>query len=125
MALFTLMVAVFIHPELVIKPGLDQLGAAYLVMVSTIGLTFSVQAKFSDVALTDRAIRLGLATMALYILFSFNDVLSTIVSFVVLAVIGYWLVYRRKVEEVGIEEVELDDKSELASAGGAALGRMN
>jgi len=28
-SLFTLMVAVFVHPELVIKPGLDQIGAAY------------------------------------------------------------------------------------------------
>ncbi len=94
-------------------------------MISTIGLTFSVQAKFSDSALNDRAIRAVLAAMALYILFSFNDVLSTIVSFAVIAVIGYWLVFRRKVEETGIEAVEVDDNSQLASAGGAALGRMN
>ncbi len=30
-SLFTLMVGVFVHPELVIKPGLEQIGAAYLV----------------------------------------------------------------------------------------------
>ena len=40
-SLFTLMVGIFIHPELVIEPGLDQMGAAYLVMVSTLGITFS------------------------------------------------------------------------------------
>ena len=30
-SLFTLMAGVFVHPELVIKPGLDQMGAAFLV----------------------------------------------------------------------------------------------
>ncbi len=47
-SLFTLMVGVFVHPELVIKPGLDQMGAAYLVLVATIGITFSLQATYSE-----------------------------------------------------------------------------
>ena len=47
-SLFTLMVAVFVHPELVIKPGLDQIGAAILVGIATIGMSFTLQAKFSD-----------------------------------------------------------------------------
>ena len=96
-SLFTLMVGVFVHPELVIKPGLDQLGAAYLVMVATIGITFSLQATYSENNLVDRAVRIVLAGMALYILFSFNDIASDIVSVGVLAVIGYWFVVRRKI----------------------------
>jgi TRAP transporter 4TM/12TM fusion protein len=109
MPLFTLMVGVFIHPELVVQPGLDQMGAAYLVLVATIGLTFSVQAKFADTRLVDRSVRLVLAAVCIYILISFNDVLSTALSFGVLAVIGYWLVRRRTVEETGIEEVVIDE----------------
>ena len=41
-SLFTLMVAVFVHPELVVTPGLDQIGAALLVGISTIGMSFSL-----------------------------------------------------------------------------------
>ena len=40
-SLFTLMVGIFIHPELVIEPGLDQMGAAYLLLVATFGITFT------------------------------------------------------------------------------------
>jgi TRAP-type uncharacterized transport system fused permease subunit len=127
MSLFTLMVGIFIHPELVIEPGFDQLGAAYLILVATVGLTFSVQAKYADSRLVDRGVRLVLAGVSIYILISFNDMLSTILSFAVLGTIGYWLVRRRTVEESGIEEVVIDEKSALAPAtvGGAALGHMN
>jgi TRAP transporter 4TM/12TM fusion protein len=95
-SLFTLMVGVFVHPELVVKPGLDQLGAAYLVMVSTLGITFSLQATYSETRSVDYAVRLILAAMALYILLSFNDIVSDFVSIAILAAIGYWIVYRRK-----------------------------
>jgi TRAP transporter 4TM/12TM fusion protein len=127
MALFTLMVGIFIHPELVVNPGLEQMGAAYLIMVATVGLTFSVQATYSDTRPVDIVVRLGLAAVSLYILLSFNDTLSTILSIAVLATIGYWLVYRRKVEETGIEEVVIDDKAALATAAAsnASLSRMN
>ena len=75
----------------------------------------------------DRSIRLALAAVSLYILCSFNDVLSTALSFAVLATIGYWLVYRRTLEETGIEEIVIDDKTALApaTAGSAAFSRMN
>ena len=66
-SLFTLMVGVFVHPELVIKPGLDQMGAAYLVMVSTIGITFTLQATYSETRAGGprRALRAG-GDVALY-----------------------------------------------------------
>ena len=98
-SLFTLMVGVFVHPELVIKPGLDQMGAAYLVMVATIGITFSLQATYVDSLATDRMIRLVLAAASLFILFSFNDIASDIVSVGVLGMVVYWFVVRRKIVE--------------------------
>jgi TRAP-type uncharacterized transport system fused permease subunit len=125
MSLFTLMAGVFVHPAVVIAPGLDQLGAAYLILVATIGMTFSVQAKFADAVVTDRAIRLVLAGASLYVLLSFNDVATTIVSFGVLGVIGYWLVVRRKIEEGEVEVVEIDSSSLAPSAAPGMLGRMD
>ena len=124
-SLFTLMVGVFVHPELVIKPGLDQMGAAYLVLVATVGITFSLQATYSESKAVDRTVRLVLAALALYILFSYNDVLSTALSFVVLAVIGYWLVVRRKMEEGQPEEVVIDDGTLAPATASAPLGRID
>jgi TRAP transporter 4TM/12TM fusion protein len=94
-SLFTLMVAVFVHPELVVKPGLDQMGAAYLVLVSTLGITFALQGTYSETRGIDLAIRGVIATMALFILLSFYDIASDIVSVGILAMIGYWFVVRR------------------------------
>ncbi len=95
-SLFTLMAGVFVHPELVIKPGLDQMGAAYLVLVATLGITFTLQATYSETRAVDLAARTVLAAMSLYILFSFNDIASDFVSVAVLGVIAYWIVIRRK-----------------------------
>jgi TRAP transporter 4TM/12TM fusion protein len=95
-SLFTLMIGVFVHPELVETPGWDQMGAAYLIIVATVGLTFSLQATYSDNRTIDRAFRVLLAGLALYIVLSFNDLVSDIVSVMILAAIGYWIVYRRK-----------------------------
>jgi TRAP-type uncharacterized transport system fused permease subunit len=125
-SLFTLMVGVFVHPELVIKPGLDQMGAAYLVLVSTVGITFSLQATYSESRAVDLAVRLVLAAMALYILLSFNDTLSTIVSFVILATIAYWVVVRRpKLAPSEPEVVELAAALAVAPITDAPLGRMS
>jgi TRAP transporter 4TM/12TM fusion protein len=94
-SLFTLMVGVFVHPELVVKPGLDQMGAAYLVLVATLGITFTLQATYSETRAVDLAVRGVLAAMSLFILFSFYDIASDIISAGVIAVIGYWIVVRR------------------------------
>ena len=58
-SLFTLMAGVFVHPELVIKPGLDQMGAAYLVLVATLGITFTLQATYSETRIVDLGVRGG------------------------------------------------------------------
>ncbi len=125
-SLFTLMVGVFVHPELVIKPGLEQLGAAYLVMVATVGITFSLQATYSEIPIVDRAVRIVLAGMALFILFSFNDIASDIVSVGVLAVIAYWFVVRRKIVAAADPEVVvLDPALAAAPISDVPLGRMS
>jgi TRAP transporter 4TM/12TM fusion protein len=125
-SLFTLMVGIFIHPELVAEPGIDQMGAAYLVMVSTLGITFTLQANYSETRAVDLSVRGVLAAMSLYILLSFNDVASTVVSFGVLAVIAYWIVYRRKlVSDTAPEVVVIDSSMAPSPAGSAALGHMN
>jgi TRAP transporter 4TM/12TM fusion protein len=124
MALFTLMVGVFIHPELVVEPGFDQLGAAYLILVATIGLTFSVQASFADARPADWCARLVLAATSLYILCSFNDVIATLLTALVLAFIAYWILRRRKAQEGTVEEVVVD-KPAMAVTGDGTLARMS
>ena len=62
-SLFTLMAGVFVHPELVIEPGIAQFGAAGLILTATIGITFSLQARFADSVPVDVAIRLVLAAL--------------------------------------------------------------
>jgi TRAP transporter 4TM/12TM fusion protein len=94
-SLFTLMAGVFVHPELVIEPGLHQFGAAGLILVATIGITFSLQARFADRALADYGTRLGLAALSLLVLLCPDERIGVVASVPVVLLIGYWLVRRR------------------------------
>lgn len=94
-SLFTLMAGVFVHPELVIEPGWDQMEAAFLILVATIGITFSLQARFAAKGGIDVPIRLALAAMSLFVLLCPHEWLGMLVSLPVLAIIGYWLVICR------------------------------
>jgi TRAP transporter 4TM/12TM fusion protein len=126
-SLFTLMVAVFVHPELVVKPGLDQMGAAYLVLVATLGITFTLQATYSEMRAVDLGVRVILAAMSLFVLLSFNDIASDIVSVGIIAVIGYWIMVRRK-RVAGAEPpatVVLDPGLAAAPISDVPLGRMS
>jgi TRAP transporter 4TM/12TM fusion protein len=125
-SLFTLMVAVFVHPELVVKPGLDQIGAALLVGIATIGISFSLQARFFDTRVLDLGTRGIVAIFALTALFVPNYTIATAACVPVLGAIGYWLTYRRKREAGEPEVVELDSKALGPSAAGSgALGTMS
>ena len=125
-SLFTLMVAVFVHPELVIEPGLNQIGAAFLVGIATIGLSFSIQAKFSDARPVDVVVRVVLAAFALVTLFMPDYSIASAACVPVLVTIGYWVVYRRKHEAGEPEVVELEAKAlEPVAAGTGALGTMS
>ena len=63
--------------------------------------------------------------MSLYILFSFNDVAATAISFGVLAVIGYWVAYRRKQLMPAEPEVIEIDSALGAPIIDAPLGKMS
>jgi TRAP-type uncharacterized transport system fused permease subunit len=94
-SLFTLMAGVFVHPELVIEPGLAQFTAAALILTATIGITFSLQARFADSPLADRAVRLALAGLSLVVLLCPDELVGAAACVPVLLTIGYWLVKRR------------------------------
>jgi TRAP-type uncharacterized transport system fused permease subunit len=90
-SLFTLMAGVFVHPELVVEPGLNQLGAAALIFVATAGVTFSLQARFAAPAPVDTAIRGALAACALLALFCPDKRIAVAACVPVVLLIGYWL----------------------------------
>jgi TRAP transporter 4TM/12TM fusion protein len=94
-SLFTLMAGVFIRPELVVEPGLDQLTAALLILVATLGITFSMQARFSERAGVDRTVRLVLAAFSLVALLHPNEDVAAAFCVPVLLIIAYWLLRRR------------------------------
>jgi TRAP transporter 4TM/12TM fusion protein len=94
-SLFTLMAGVFVHPELVIKPGLGQLGAMLLVLTATLGITFSLQARFAVARAPDVALRLVLAALALVALLDPHTAIASLACLPVVLLIGYWLVFRR------------------------------
>ena len=94
-SLFTLMAGVFVRPELVIEPGMGQMIAALLILVATIGITFSLQAHFAERATLDIPVRLVLAAFALVALLHPSDKIAALACLPVLLTIGYWLLRRR------------------------------
>ncbi len=101
-SLFTLMAGVFVHPELVVEPGVQQFGAAFLILVATIGITFSLQAMFDDRLWVDRAARGVLAAFALVVLLHPDYRVGSAACVPVLLMIGYWLVVRRPAAAAGL-----------------------
>jgi TRAP transporter 4TM/12TM fusion protein len=98
-SLFVLMAGVFTRPELVLEPGMAQLGAMLLITTATIGITFSLQARFSDRSGIDVALRLVLAAAALVVLLHPDRQLAWLTCLLVGAFVGYWWVWRRKAPE--------------------------
>ncbi|MGH6904092.1 MAG: TRAP transporter large permease subunit, partial [Geminicoccaceae bacterium] len=95
-SLFVLMAAVFARPELVLEPGLAQLGTMALVLVATVGITFSLQARFSDRREFDLAARAALAAAALVVLLHPAIELALIAGVAVALFVAYWLLRRRE-----------------------------
>jgi TRAP transporter 4TM/12TM fusion protein len=125
-SLFTLMAGIFVHPELVIVPGVQQFFAALLIGTSTLGITFSLQATFSFNRQVDIAVRLVLAAISLVTLLSPNDTIATLACVPVLAAIAYWIVFRRKLEDVEPEVVVIDPATLApAAAGSGALSPIS
>jgi TRAP-type uncharacterized transport system fused permease subunit len=94
--LFILMGGVFARPELVLEPGLAQLGAMLLLMAGTAGTQFSIQAKFSDKRVWDTVARVALGGFSLLVVFHPNTRLATLAILPVGIFIGYWLLLQRR-----------------------------
>jgi TRAP-type uncharacterized transport system fused permease subunit len=94
--LFTLMVGVFVRPELVIEPGVEQFVAAALILAATVGMIFAMQADFSDNRALDRVLRLSLAAVAMVVLFHPSEAVAALAAIPVLGMAGYWLMRRRR-----------------------------
>jgi TRAP transporter 4TM/12TM fusion protein len=118
-SLFTLMAGVFIHPEIVVKPGLEQLGAALLVGISTLGITFSLQGTYSEIRPVDVGVRVTLAAISLVVLLDPDYRIASTAAVPVVAAIAYWLVRRRKVLAVEPEVVALDSSRLAPAAAGS------
>jgi len=94
--LFVLMAGVFSRPELVLEPGLAQLGAFGLLLAATVGIQFSIQAKYSQKKMRDLLTRVILAGLSLVVLFHPSKLLATIAIMPIGAFVGYWLLKKRK-----------------------------
>ena len=94
--LFTLMAGVFTRPELVLEPGLAQLGAAALILTATLGINFSIQAHFSEARSLDRVLRLTLAAVSLVVLLHPSELVAVLACIPVLGLIAYWFLHPRR-----------------------------
>lgn len=95
--LFVLMAGVFTRPELVLEPGVAQLGAMALILIATIGVTFSIQAQFTERQALDVIVRLFLAAFALIVLLHPDRQVALLACIPVGLCVAYWIVRRRGV----------------------------
>jgi TRAP transporter 4TM/12TM fusion protein len=95
-SLFVLMAAVFARPELVLEPGLAQLGTMALVLLATIGITFSLQARFAARTALDLALRAVLAAAALIVLLHPAIEIAILACVPLTLLLAYWLLRRRE-----------------------------
>jgi TRAP-type uncharacterized transport system fused permease subunit len=95
MSLFVLMAGVFTRPELVIEPGLAQVGAMLLLMAATVGLSFSIQAQFAEHRAIDVVVRIVLSGLALVVIFHPSQQVAAFTCVPIGLFVGYWLLRRR------------------------------
>ena len=95
-SLFVLMAAVFLRPEIVLEPGIAQLAATGLVLAATVGLTFSLQARFASNPVADVAARLLLAACSLVALAHPDPWYAVLACIPIAGFAAYWLVRRRE-----------------------------
>jgi TRAP-type uncharacterized transport system fused permease subunit len=89
--LFVLMGAIFTRPELVVQPGVAQLGAFVLVLAGTVGLVFALQGRFADGRGTDMLLRAALVTASLVTLAHRDDVVAGAATIVTVGLVVYWM----------------------------------
>ena len=96
-SLFVLMGGVFARPELVLEPGVAQIAAMLLIMTATVGISFSLQARFAERREVDIVLRLTLAAIALIVLFHPDWTIATYACVPVGLFVAYWVTRRRSV----------------------------
>jgi TRAP-type uncharacterized transport system fused permease subunit len=89
--LFVLMGGVFARPELVVEPGMAQLGAFGLLLAGTVGISFSLQAKYSNVSVLDAVARIALAGFSLVAVFHPSQQVAALAVVPIAAFVAYWL----------------------------------
>jgi TRAP-type uncharacterized transport system fused permease subunit len=94
-ALFILMAAAFVRPDLVLEPGVAQLGALAIVSTTTVAVSFSLLANFSNRAAVDYAVRIVLGALAMFVLFVPSKGIAALGCIPIAAIIGYWVLRRR------------------------------
>ena len=84
--------AVFTRSDMVINPGWPQIAATALVLIATCGITFAMFGRFTDNAVADIAMRVGLAIIAFVTMFHPDNGVSAMVAVPValLIVFGIW-----------------------------------
>jgi TRAP transporter 4TM/12TM fusion protein len=100
-SLFVLMAGVLTRPALVTEPGLAQIAAMLLILTSSLGVTFSIQARFSDRRAVDVPLRLLLAGFALVALFHPSEAVAWPACLPIALFIGYWVLRRRNAGRAG------------------------
>jgi TRAP transporter 4TM/12TM fusion protein len=93
MALFVLMAGIFVKPALVLEPGFAQLGAFGLILSGTIGLAFSLQARFSASRARDVTVRFVLAGLSLVVVLHPDWNVSALFVAPVAAFVAYWFLW--------------------------------
>jgi TRAP-type uncharacterized transport system fused permease subunit len=119
-SLFTLMAGVFVRPELVTEPGLSQLGAAVLILIPTVGFSFSMQASFGERRALDVAARTAIAAISLAALLYPNDTIAAALCVPIVLAIVYWLLWCRPASAGEAERPVPVTASALAEADGSA-----
>ena len=94
--LFVLMAGVFTRPELVLEPGVAQIGAMLLLLTATIGVSFSIQAQFSANRGLDLMLRVVLAAFTMLVLLHPDRQVAVLSCLPVGLFVGYWVLRRRK-----------------------------
>lgn len=115
--LFVLMGAVFVRPQLVVEPGLTQLGAFGLVLAGTVGITFSLQARYSDRRWRDVAARIALAGFSLVVVFHPSQQVAALAVAPIAALVAYWILQNRRAEPL---RASAPPEGAAASAGGSS-----
>jgi TRAP transporter 4TM/12TM fusion protein len=94
--LFVLMAGVFVRPELVLEPGLAQLEAVGFLLAATVGISFSIHAKFSQKKWLNTLTRIGFACLSLVVLFHPSTILASSAIIPMAIVVWYWFLRQRK-----------------------------